>query len=799
MSRELPQGTVTFLFTDVEGSTQLLHELGEESYADALAAHRRVIRAAAEQHGGVEVDTQGDSFLIAFSSAVGAIAAAEEIQRRLDGAIRVRAGLHTGVPHLTPEGYVGEDLHLGARIGAAGHGGQTLLSRATRELVDRDIAELGEHRLKDFAQPVEIFQLGTAGFPPLKTISNTNLPRPASTFIGREREIAAVAGLIRGGARLVTLTGPGGSGKTRLAVAAATELVPETKAGVFWVGLAAEREPALVVEAIARTLGAKTDVADLIGARNMLLLLDNFEQVVDAARDLSSLLEACPNLRVIVTSRELLRIRGEIEYSVSPLVADEAVALFVARSGCEPEHAVRDLCHRLDNLPLAIELAAARARVLSIAQINERLSRRLDFFQGGRDADPRQRTLRATIAWSFDLLTVGEQRLFERLGLFEGGCTLEAAESTADADVDTLQSLVEKSLVRRTGDRFWMLETIREFACEELGASDEMRVRHAAYYAELAHDAQPALSGTAPDDALDRLHVELPNLRQALEHFFADDPDAALQLAADLFRVWAIRGHLTEGAATLERALAADARPTRARTAALLAAAAMAGNSGDMARSEAHAAEALALAHEQADERGIAYGTYLLGVSHVERGNWLLARDLFADSLARFTTLGDRHYVLLAMDSLAYAYGGLGERARRIELHEEVLRQARECGDHAAMALSLSQLGGFRGDDGDYRGALELLRESLRVNRQLVRRPQVVEDVSRLARLCALAGRGREAAILVATAESMIAEMGGAMPWVPEHNAETRALVQAPGVMPLMPDDVYAFAEALSL
>jgi hypothetical protein len=302
MPKDLPSGTVTFLFTDIEGSTRLLHELGD-SYAGALAEHRRVLRDAFCAHGGVEVDTQGDAFFVAFSSAQEAVEAAAQGQQAVaSGPIRVRMGLHTGVPQLTDEGYVGLEVHKGARIGASSHGGQIVLSRATRDAVSVEVLDLGEHRLKDFEEPVWIYQLGSERFPPLKTISNTNLPRPASFFVGREREVSEVVSQLRNGARLVTLSGPGGSGKTRLAIESAAELVPDFKNGVFWVGLAALRASALVTETIAQTLGAKDGLAQHIAERELLLLLDNFEQVVEAAPELSPVLEACPDLRLLVTA-----------------------------------------------------------------------------------------------------------------------------------------------------------------------------------------------------------------------------------------------------------------------------------------------------------------------------------------------------------------------------------------------------------------------------------------------------------------------------------------------------------------
>src|SRR6266571_7919708 len=497
MPRQLPSATVTFVFTDVEGSTRLLHELGAEAYAEALAEHRLVLRKVFAAEGGVEVDTQGDAFFYVFADARAAVAAAAAANLALErGLIRIRMGLHTGEPLLTGEGYVGEDVHLGARIAAAAHGGQVLLSAATRALVDGGVTDLGEHRLKDFAEPVAIFQLGEERFPPLKTISNTNLPRPASSFGGRERETAEVAELVREH-RLVTLSGPGGSGKTRLSIEAASELVGEFKAGVFWIGLAALRDPTLVLETVGQTLGAKDGLADHIGERELLLLLDNLEQIVEVAPELASLVEVCPNLHLLVTSRELLRVRGEVEYPVPPLAEPEAVTLFCERSRLEPDETTAELCRRLDNLPLAVELAAARTSVLTPQQILDRLAQRLDLLKGGRDAEARQHTLRATIEWSHDLLADDEKQLFARLAVFSGGCTLDAAEAVAGGDLDTPQSLIDKSLVRHTDARFWMLETIREYALEQLDDSREAD--------ELARER---LAASDDADAIGRRHAE---------------------------------------------------------------------------------------------------------------------------------------------------------------------------------------------------------------------------------------------------------------------------------------------------
>jgi len=781
--RNLPSGTVTFLFTDIEGSSKLLHDLGAEAYAEALAEHRRLLREAFARHGGVEVDTQGDAFFVAFPTAFGALEAAREAQEALaPGPIRVRMGLHTGTPHLTEEGYVGQDVNKGARIAAAGHGGQVLLSNKTREFAHVPVTDLGEHRLKDLEEPVWIFQVGSARFPPLRTISNTNLPRPASRFVGREKEVATIVSLLRDGARLLTLTGPGGSGKTRLAIEAAAELVPEFKAGVFWVGLAPLRDPALVADTIAHTLGAKEYPAVHIGTRQLLLLLDNFEQVIEAAPQLSALVEACPNLRLLVTSREILRVRGEVEYPVPPLAEPEAVELFCARSRAEPDEAVYALCRALDRLPLALELAAARTGVLSPKEILERLSSGLDLLKGGRDADPRQKTLRATTEWSYELLSMEEKLLFARISVFAGGCTLEAAEKVAGAGLDILQSLVDKSLLTHTSERYWMLETIREYAAERLDESDEgedVRRRHAEYFLALAEEAEPHLRGS-PGEGLDRLRREDDNLRAALDRFEASgESQLTLRLAGALWRFWYLSGRLTEGRRRLESALRADMRPTAARANALNGAAVMAVNGGDAATARLRAEEGLELHRKLGDEWGAAYSGFMLGAAVNSEGDLTRAQQLFEESIRQFRELGDQHSALLATRNLAGTCASLGDRERARVLREDSLRLARETGNERIEASSLGALAAYAIDEGRVEDAASMLKESLRIHRELGDLLDTAVDLCRFANVLASEGRAATAARLLSSFEALGEEIGTRRLGLAEMNQETLTNIRA--------------------
>ena len=724
MRAALPTGTVTFLFTDVEGSTRLLHALGAEAYAEALAEHRGVIREACAAEGGVEVDTQGDAFFFAFPAAPGALAAAESFTESLSsGPLQVRVGIHTGMPLLTEEGYVGDDVHLGARVAASGHGGQVLLTSATSEVAQVEATDLGEHRLKDIAEPVAIYQLGSESFPPLKTISNTNLPRPASSFLGREAEHAEVLSRLESGARLVTLTGPGGTGKTRLALEAATSLVGDYKAGVFWVGLASLRDPALVSETIAQTLGAKDSLASHIAERELLLLLDNLEQVVESAPELAALLEACANLTLLVTSRELLRVRGEVEYPVPPLASREAVDLFCARSGLEPSEEIAELCARLDSLPLAVELAAARTKALSPAQILERLSQRLDLLKGGRDSDPRQKTLRATIEWSYGLLSPEEQLLFARLSVFAGGCTLEAAEEVCDADLDTLQSLVEKSLLRFTpsevGGRYWMLETIREHAEDQLASGAAMGAlcsRHSAYFVELARYASTQFR-SAPREWGDRLDDERDNLRGAMTWCLkTEQHQGAHELAIAYGFLAATRGPLSEGRSWFQAVLQHCACVENAlRQRALRGAASLAERQRDHEVARVLAEQSLELARNLDDPNPIAESLLMLGVVEGGAGDFARAESLELEALDIFRATGDERQVRSTLGLLAWVAMARGKYRAAEELCEEALHLSREAGDDRGVVLALGNLGAALAKRGKLDEALRLQGEALAV------------------------------------------------------------------------------------
>ncbi len=628
----LPSGTLTFLFTDIEGSTKLVQELGPESYGEILARHRELLRGAWAAHGGLEIGTEGDSFFVVFTSAPAAVAAAVDAQRALAatefpygvGAIRVRMGLHTGLGMISGGTYVGADVNRAARVAAAANGGQVVLSSATVPLLAGDLPpgvrtrDVGEHRLKDLRpERLTILEIdGVVDDPrPIRSLDSrpNNLPTQVTSFVGRTTELAETTARL-GATRLLTLTGPGGTGKTRLSLQLAAAVAEQFPEGVFFVALEPIREPALVGTTIAAVLGIAEDtsapigqrLSTWIGARKILLDLDNFEQVIEAAPLIGELLRSTSELKLIVSSRSPLRISGEQEYPVPGLPtppdpsaqgalerarlgddsgrADlaalsryESVRLFVARASAvrpafrltdENAAAVAGIVIRLQGMPLAIELAAARVKLLPPEAILERLRDQLATLGGGaRDLPERQQTLRGAIAWSYDLLDEPAQRLLRRLSVFAGGCSLELAESICGPaselglDVlDGIEALVDQSLLRSEdvgGEaRFRMLETIRAFAGEQLaasGESDTIRERHARAFDALAREAAEELSGSEQRTWLDRLDVEHDNLRAALEWATArPDPDVAIPLGFALWRFWQKRGYLIEGRRRLE-------------------------------------------------------------------------------------------------------------------------------------------------------------------------------------------------------------------------------------------------------
>jgi predicted ATPase len=808
---DLPSGTVTFLFTDVEGSTRLLHELGDETYATALAEHRRVIRGACAVESGVEVDTQGDAFFVAFATARGALAAASAFTENLaSGPISVRVGLHTGTPLLTDEGYVGPDVHRAARIASAGHGGQVLVSATTATLVSADgLRDLGEHRLKDLAAAERIYQLGELDFPPLKALYRTNLPVPATPFLGRERELAEVVELLTSGTRLLTLTGPGGTGKTRLALQAAAESSEFFPDGVFWVPLAPLRDPELVLPSLAQALAVSEEagtrledrlVAHLSG-KSLLVLLDNVEHLLPLAADRIATLRATNGSCLLVTSRERLRIGAEQAWPVPPLADDDGAQLFIARArAVDPAFtttaAVDKLCARLDELPLAIELAAARTAVFSAEQLLKRISQRLDLFKGERDADPRQQTLRATIAWSYDLLSAEEQRLFARFAVFVGGCTYDAVEEVADADPDVLQSLLDKSLVRKrdskVGPRYWMLETIREYAVERLeesGEAEELRRRHTEYVLAVADSLPRGVSVTR--EWLDAIELEHDNVRVALDRCLsARETQLALRLAGGVWRFWSVRGHHVEGYERVRATLEVDGSRTPARAFALTGATSLAVDRRAYDEAPRYAEEALSIYRELGDAWGVARATFMLGYAAIESGDFEGARPLFEDARARFTELGAEHDVLMTLFNLSWAYDELGDFERATELSEEYLRRARASGSERQVAFALDSLAGTLREQDRLDEAFTVGIEGLLIRREQGDIFHQLDRLSHLAATLALAGRLRVATRLLSSSMHLFEQLEVEVPlYLEKRNGKTLDLIHAG-----LPDSAFASA-----
>ncbi len=722
----LPHGTVTFLFTDIEGSTRLLQELGD-GYADVLAEHHRVLREEVARHGGVEVGTAGDSFFVAFAKASDALAAAEAAREALaDGPIRVRMGLHTGEPMVTEEGYTGIDVHRAARIAAAGHGGQILVSQATRDLAWADrMRDLGLHRLKDLAAPERLYQLDDGDFPPLKSVDQTNLPVQPTPFVGRERELAELLALLDAH-RIVTLTGPGGTGKTRLALQAAAESVEQYGDGVWFVSLAAVRDPNLIEPTIAQVVGGPDDLSEFLAGKRTLLVLDNLEQLLPDAADIVLRLDG----RILATSRSRLNVAAEQEFPVLTLPFDDAAALFTQRArqlepDFEPNAAVRQIAERLDGLPLALELAAARVKVLTPDQILERLGRSLDLLtSGAQDAPERQRTLRGTVEWSYQLLTTDEQTLFARLAVFVGGFELEAAEAVCSAELDVLQSLVDKNLLRHGEDgRFFMLGTIKELALEKLrDLSDEssLRRRHDDYFLAVAEelDARERLSGMRDlsAESLERFERELPSFRATLAGLSEGSRnESTARLGAALWRFWLNRAQYRDAADWLEKAPLDDATlPVDVRAATLGAAGAVAYYThDDIDGAERFWREGLELRRVQDDPHELGAALSWLSSIAWRRGDFDGAIAYHKEALPLFEEAGAEALLLNELHWLGDAYRDRRDFDEAERVLEETVRRARALGFDQQLTSTLHSQGDLSLDRRDPDTALPRFAEAL--------------------------------------------------------------------------------------
>ena len=767
---ELPVGTVTFLFTDVEGSTRLLHEQGDR-YAGLLADHRRTLREAFTTHDGVEVDTQGDAFFVAFARAADAVAAAEAARTALaSGPMRVRIGIHTGEPIVTDEGYVGIDVHRAARIAAAAHGGQIVLSESTRQLIDGETAvrDLGEHRLKDLARAERLYQIGDADFPPLHTVDATNLPVALGPLVGREQELRELVALLSNGTRLLTLTGPGGTGKTRLALQVAAELVGTMEDGVFWVPLIGLSDPELLTSELAQTLGAPDDLVAFLRGRELLVLLDNFEHLLESAPQVGVVLGACARARVLVTSRAPLRIAGEQEFRVEPLDAGDAATLFVERAravGREltPDATVEQICRRLDGLPLAVELAAARTKLLAPERLLGRLDSVLPILTGGaRDAHERQRTLRATIEWSYDLLDPDARELFARMSVFAGTFPLEAVEEVCDGDLDTVAALVDSSLLRPIGDdRFLMLDTIQEYARGRLAVlqdADELRRRHATFFSVIAEEAYDRRR-EAEAESSERLEADHDDLRAALDWLEVSDPDRALELAGALGWFWLSHGLLDEGCRRLATSLEQSTAPGRSRARALTWSGGLVARHGEAAQGRAQLETAIALWAELGDRAEEAAARDLLGWLLVyDLGDAEVALQVFEQSLELSRQLGDEGGETRALVGVCQVLVALGQSERAEALSRALLERA--AGDPRTEHFAYHFLADCALIRGETREAEQRYRASLRAALSLGDVIEASFEVQGVAMAAAGSGDAARALRLAGAVEALWESLG---------------------------------------
>ncbi|HEY8170046.1 MAG TPA: adenylate/guanylate cyclase domain-containing protein [Candidatus Limnocylindria bacterium] len=802
-----PSGTVTFLFSDVEGSTRLLRALGAERYRSVLDAHRRIVRGAIASHRGEEVDVQGDAFFVAFHSAQDAVAAAADAQRMLAAHewpdandVRVRIGIHTTEAIATDEGYIGIGVHTGARICAAAHGGQVLLSQTASELVAEEhgieLIELGSFRLKDLAAPQQLHQLAIDGlparFPRPRTLDNhpTNLPLQATQLIGRAREAAEVAALLeKDETRLVTLTGPGGAGKTRLALQVAADLVDDFPDGAFFVALAGVADPELVIPTIGQALSvseaAGQSLSAFLGPKRLLLVLDNLEHIIGAAPAVAALLSQAPGVRAIATSQEPLHIGAEQVYPLAPMslpnlarspdaataLESEAVVLFAERArAVQPGFAVTDenaaaiaeLCVRLDGLPLALELAAARTGLLSPEAILARLGQRLTLLTGGsRDQPARLQTLRNTLTWSHDLLTDAERGLLARLSVFAGGFTLVAAEQVGDADLDLLGSLVDRSLVQRQGDRFSMLEAVREFAAEQLdaaGHAEAIRERHAAYFEGLAVAAFDARM-QRPKVATE-LEAELDNLRAALDWLSGTDAARYGRLVGRLGWFWHVHSHFAEGRARVERALSAASTEGEDRAQLLSAATELAGWHGDIAGAERVGAEAIAAWRDLGRETETGLVRYDLAWGHFFAGGDLaVARRLMEESLELSRSVADPWLINRSQLGLLQILVAVGDVQTVKQLGPEAVEVSRRLGDRWSEHFAEHFLADCALIEGDVAEAQRRYRLSLEAAWESGDQVETCYELQGMA-MAAAGDRPEHALRIMSAATTKLAELG---------------------------------------
>jgi predicted ATPase/class 3 adenylate cyclase len=834
---DLPSGTVTFLFTDIEGSTKLW-EQHPEPMRQALARHDTLLRQTIQQHNGTVFKTVGDAFCAAFSTPTEALNAVLAAQQALHaetwpaeiGTLRVRMALHTGTAEERDGDYFGQTLNRVARLLALGYGGQVLLSQVTSDLLGSQLLQgcglrdMSLHRLKDLQQPEHVFQLLhpdlPAEFPTLRSLQAfaNNLPFQMTSFIGREQEMEEVKRLLET-AHLLTLTGSGGCGKTRLALQVAAEVIEDYPDGVWLVELASLSEANLVPQTVVTALGLREEpgrsltetLSEYLKSKSLLLLLDNCEHLVEACAALANtLLRSCANLKILATSREPLNVAGEHPRRVPSLLPpdpdhlpteekdlpailakNDAVRLFVERAStqrmdfrlqAQNARAIAQVCHRLDGIPLAIELAAARVRALTAEQIASRLDDRFKLLTGGsRSALPRQQTLQAMLDWSYELLKEQERTLLHRLSVFAGGWTLEAAEAVCSGEgiedwevLDLLTSLVDKSLVvfeeleGEAGGRYRLLETLRHYAKERLretGEEPELQGQHLKFFLALAEEAEPHLTDAEQSVWLDRLETEHENLRSALEACYAigkAGAESGLRLCGALARFWWVRGYLSEGRVWTAEALsqASTEERTQWRAKALNGAGLLAYSQGDFPSARSLYEQSLSIRQEIGDRWGIASSLNNLGGVAQHQGDYASAQAFYEESLAMKREIGDQWGIAASLNNLGLVAYSQGDYALAQAFHEQSLAIFREVGDRGRIALALGNLGDVAGNLGDYHAARTFHEQSLAIRREIGDRRGIAYALEGFAALASAQEQPERAARLWGAEEALREEMG---------------------------------------